>query len=471
MADRRRFLFGCAGALLCPASLGVVAEGPKKKHRPEDQVTYPPELPGGREFVKDRSEQFLVPSGPLQPGVTIARTPPTVEFMFYPGQTYAGNPWSNWGDSLAVGGNYYASIGDHHSLGDAAGVTHSGNALVYEYDPQARKLRQLVDVKKLLGLPEGHYTPGKIHGRIDQGDDGWLYFATYRGGHSTRAEYHYRGDWILRAHPATGRSEVVASGPVPHHGIQTSVLDPKRMIFYGGTRAGAVDPRGSNRGPDDERFFAYDLRARKLLYSGPKRSCWPWPLLARSTGRVYYVQGTGEERHLMRYDPGRGGPPVKIEGPAEFEGASTQETPQGYIYTATSDREAGKAAIWSFNTRTEEVLELGPPHIGSTPRVIASLDADPGGRYLYYTPGAHGGSEIDGTPIVQFDVRTRQRKVIAFLHPFYQERYGCTLRGKYSSAVDANGARLYVTWNVSRGSQVWDCCALTVIHIPASERE
>jgi hypothetical protein len=29
---------------------------------------------------------------------------------------------------------------------------------------------------------------------------------------------------------------------------------------------------------------------------------------------------------------------------------------------------------------------------------------------------------------------------------------------------------MYVTWNVSRGGKVWDCCALTVIHIPESER-
>ena len=54
---------------------------------------------------------------------------------------------------------------------------------------------------------------------------------------------------------------------------------------------------------------------------------------------------------------------------------------------------------------------------------------------------------------VQFDVKTRQKKVIAFLHPFYKDRYGCTLKGTYSSAVDPKGDRVYVTWNVSRGSR------------------
>jgi hypothetical protein len=112
--------------------------------------------------------------------VAIAKTPPTIDFLYYPGQTYPGNPWSNWGDSLVAGGKYYASIGDHR--------VPSGNAFVYEYDPETKRLRQLVDVKKLLNLPDGHYTPGKIHGRIDLGNDGWLYFSTYRGGSSATTD-------------------------------------------------------------------------------------------------------------------------------------------------------------------------------------------------------------------------------------------------------------------------------------------
>jgi hypothetical protein len=39
------------------------------------------------------------------------------------------------------------------------------------------------------------------------------------------------------------------------------------------------------------------------------------------------------------------------------------------------------------------------------------------------------------------------------------------------AAVDPRGDKLYVTWNASRGSRAWDSCALTVVHIPESERE
>lgn len=65
---------------------------------------------------------------------------------------------------------------------------------------------------------------------------------------------------------------------------------------------------------------------------------------------------------------------------------------------------------------------------------------------------------------------TRTKKVIAFLHPFYQQKYDCTPVGTFRSAVGQKGDVVCVTWNVSRGSKACDCCALTAIHIPASER-
>ena len=78
---------------------------------------------------------------------------------------------------------------------------------------------------------------------------------------------------------------------------------------------------------------------------------------------------------------------------------------------------------------------------------------------------------VDGTPLVQYDLKTQTKKVIAFLHPFYQEKYGFTLKGTYSTAVSPDGSKVYLTWNVSRGTRAWDCCGLAVVHIPESERK
>jgi hypothetical protein len=416
--------------------------------------TFPPTIPGGKEFVTDTSEEFLKPVKTMREGVTIAKTAPTIDFMYFPGQDYPGKPWSAWGDSLAAGGKYYASIGDHLWPG--------GNAFVYEYDPATRKLRRLVDVKKLLALPEGDYMPGKIHGRLDMGDDGWIYFSTHRGSpRATTDQYHYKGDWILRADPASGKSEIVVQAPVAKHCIPCSVLDPKRMIFYGGTAAGS--------GGEDEgiQFFAYDVRAKKLLYSGPNGPA-RYMILAKSTGRVYFTADKSGEGELMRYDPEKGGAPERIPGTIGLR-AATQETADGFVYSVSNGQRGGDASLYSFNTKTEKVENLGSAVVGS-PAYITTIDVDPTGRYLYYMPGAHGGSEGDGTAVVQFDVKTRKKKIIAFLHPFYADKYGATLRGTFSSAIDPAGDKLYITWNNSRGSRAWDSCVLTVIHIPESER-
>ncbi len=414
-------------------------------------VTYPPELPGEKEVVTDTSDAFLKPPATLRAGVAVAKTAPTVDFLYYPGQTYPGKPWSNWGDSLAADGKYYASIGDH--------LAPQGNGFVYEYDPDKKAFRPLLDLRKLLDLPDGHYTPGKIHGRLDLGDDGWLYCSTHRGSTTvTTDKYHYQGDWIVRVHPGTGKAEIVARGPVPKHCIPNSVLDPKRLIFYGGTAPG-------DRGEDEGiQFFAYDVKNRKLLYSGPDGPS-RYMIFAKSTGRVYYTQGK-DDGPLMRFDPEKGRPET-LDGTIGIR-AATRETPQGVVYTVSSGQGGREATLYAFDTKTETIEVLGTAAVGRQ-SYVATLDADPTGRYLYYMPGAHGGSETDGTPVVQFDVTTRIRKVIAFLHPFYREEYGCTLKGTYSAAVDPKGDKLYVTWNASRGNRVWDCTALTVVHIPEPE--
>lgn len=313
----------------------------------------------------------------------------------------------------------------------------------------------------MLNLPDGHYTPGKIHSRLDLGDDGWLYFSTHRG--STRVttdQYHYQGDWIMRSHPELGKTEVVAQGPVPKHCLPCSVLDPQRLIFYGGTAPG-------NNEEDGIQFFAYDVKNRKLLYAGtngPAR----YMIFAKSTGRVYYTTGKSEEL-FMRFDP-EVNAPVRIMGEIGVR-AATEETPQGIVYTVSSGQgREREALLYAFNTRTETIEMLGSAAVGSQ-NYITSIDADPTGRFLYYVPGAHGGSELDGCPIVQFDTKTKRKKVMAFLHPFYANKFGCTLKGTFSSAVDPSGEKLYVTWNNSRGTKVWDSCVLTVIHLPSSERE
>jgi hypothetical protein len=438
-----------AAVALFPVASTVAGQ---KKKAPE--VWKPPALPDGKRLVTDSSDAFLKPPAGLKDGVTAAKIAPTIDFAYFPGQTYAGKPWSCWGESTFANGMYYASIGDH--------LAPAGTAYVYEYDPVKKDFRQLIDVKKLLALPDGHYAPGKIHTRLTMGKDGNIYFGTHRG--STRVttdQYHFKGDWIVRVSPTTGKSEVVAHGPVPKHCIPTGFLDPERLIFYGGTAPG--EGKDENNGV---RFFAYDVTKRKVLCDvadGPQRAM----IFARSTGRVYYTQAVSGA--LMRYDPAKGGDPVKIEGEIGIR-ASSDETKDGIVYTVSTGQGGREPTLYSFDTTTEKVTALGSPLVG-TVGYITALKIDPTARYLYYIPGAHGGADRDGSPVVQYDTKNKTKKVIAFLHPYYKEKYGVDPVGTYSYALSPDGADLYVTWNANRGGRAWDVCALSVIHIPAAERK
>lgn len=419
----------------------------------------PPTIPGGATVVTDSSPAFLVPRDTLKPGVAVAKTPPVIDFQYYPNQTYQTKLWSNWGDSLAVGDKYYSAIGDHAS---------PGNAFVYEYDSKTRKLSVAVDVAKTIAQPEGKYTPGKIHSRLDMGSDGWLYFSTHRGTTVDTKPPYFAGDWILRYDPTTKRSEVVAHAPLPLRTLPTSLLDPDRLIFYAGAQDGLNKTKPA--------FLAYDVRNRKVLHEGPDGP-YRAVIFARSTGRIYW-HGTGAEtrgekgaKTLVRFDPSKPGTPTPIDAAVGLR-ACSEETAAGKVYCVEGDM------LWEFDTKTETAREIGPTLVGVN-GYITTVDLDPKTqRYLYYIPGAHGGGELDGSALVQYDLKTNVRKVIAFLHPFYHEKYRFIPTGSYGVAVAPEGDTVYVTWNgnnatetLGPGKVTFHICALTAIHIPESERQ
>jgi hypothetical protein len=284
------------------------------------------------------------------------------------------------------------------------------------------------------------------------GSDGFIYYATHRGSPSTTTDaYGYLGDWILRTDPVSGKSEVVAHGPVPKHAIPMSGLDPKRMIFYGGTAA------GKDAKTQGVQFLAYDIAKKQVLLTaadGPDRCA----IFSSSTGRVYWDG--------KKYDPATNQITPCAEVPSVR--SSTDETPGGIVY-GTSER---TAEIWAFDLKTEKLTPLGPGAVAKA-EYTASISADPTGRFLYYIPGAHGHASDDNTPIVQFDTKSKKPKVIAFVAKYYQDKYAYTPDGTYSVAVDDKGETLFVTMNGMRKGQpkFWESCTLMAVHIPASERE
>jgi hypothetical protein len=432
----------------------------KGKTAPATTLPFPPSLPGTNAIVTDTSPDFLVPSANLKPGILVAKAAPVVDFLFFPGQDHPGRPWSVWGDGCVSSGKYYTAIGDH--------LSPRGTAQVYEYDPEARKACLLVDVRKFLESsgtlpPDMNYTPGKVHSRIQMGSDGWLYYSTHRGsGGTTTDEYGYLGDWILRTHPGSGETEIVAAQPVPKHCIPASTLDPQRLIFYGGTAS------GKNAPVQKIQFLAYDIKNRKVLKSGDNGFA-RYAIFSSSTGKIFWRPGGAASPDLpadkgLVYDPAS-----NETGPCNAPDvrSATTETRDGWVY-GTTERSAD---VWGYNVRSDRLETLGSGQV-CTATYVTSMEVDPSGRYLYFVPGAHGGGARDGAPVVQFDVKTRKAKVLAFLYDFYHKTYGYSLDGTFSTALSEDGATLYITWNGYRAPATkWESCAMTAIHIPESERQ
>ena len=464
-----------AGTLSAQTDKGKeIAKVPAKKEAKQEKknaaslLSWPPTLENGKEVVTDKSEDFITKPDyvKLDDGVEIAKTAPTIDFLYLPGQTQASKLWSVWGDGSAKGDKYYTSIGDHASP--------QGEGQVYEYDSETKKIRMLMDVKKFLQQPGNlatgeDYIPGKIHSRTEMGSDGFIYFSTHRGStqDNTTDARGYKGDNIYRVNPSTGKMEIAAHYPMPKHTIPASVLDPKRMIYYGGTAQG-------NDSPDEGVWFlAYDVKNDKLLKKASGGFA-RYAIFSSSTGQVFWKPlgegkkaGNAEDLYGRKYDPKTNEITRSAEVPEVR--ACTEESKDGKIYGFTQ----GNKNMWVFDIKTEKFKDLGPGMVASQ-SYVTSMDLDMvTQRYIYYVPGAHGGGVKDGTPVVQYDIKTNKRKVVAFLSKFYKEKYGYSADGTFSTAVSPDGSIVYVTWNGSRvpDAKDWDTVAMTAIHIPKSERK
>lgn len=447
-----------------------------KKERVSSLV-WPPELPNGEIVVTDNSLSFIAKpeNVHLEEGVEIAKEPPTIDFLYFPGQKFHSRLWSVWGDGSTVGSKYFTSIGDHNSP--------RGEALVYEYDYKKKKLRLLMDLREFLEQPgmqpeDMDYIPSKIHSRTDIGKDGWVYFSTHRGStkDNTTDARGYKGDNIYRVNPKTGQKEIVVISPMPKHTIPAGILDSERMIFYGGTA------QGNDASDKGVWFLAYDVKKKKLLKREPggfKR----YAIFSKRTGCVYWRElpqesenGNIEDFGGRKYDPKTNIITSCPQVPSVR--AVTHETKNGIVYGFTGSSDGlviNNRDMWAFDINKETLKIIGPGMV-ATQSYVTTMDLDPvTERYIYYVPGAHGGCVADGTPVVQYDIKTNKRKVIAFLSEFYAKKYGYTPDGTFSTALSPDGGILLITWNGSRlpnaeGAKDWDTVALTAIHIPKSER-
>lgn len=449
--------------------------------------------------VVDKDKKMLVPPETVSQfagkDYVIAKEPPEVEFAVIPVEplwlgespvksksdiSNEPGPWSNWSQAAfdSRTGKFYSSVGDHGK--------YDAHILLVEYDPARKKVACLPEVNKVLGRKRTEFAEGKIHGWLDfyksaQLPTEHLWYCTYWAKYNEPDEEDYAtgydGGHIMSYDVLTG--DIVDYGvPLKRASWPYHRVDTKRGIMYGVGMFGE--------------FMAWDINKQQTIYAGylpPGMGWWERAILIDEPSGMVFTTNRDKadtERHIIKYDPNKNRFfKLDCHVPAESVTASRGEKAGGYNHLRAETRHRGPDGLYwcityggqlfTFDPVKEEVVDRGRCWPGQQ-TYTASMDRSPGGRYVYYCPGAHGHGYSDGSPIVQFDTKTGTSKVLAFMFPYYMDKYGYTPGGTFSIKLDDKGERLFICWNgafvehTGKNADTFGQCSVMVVNIPASER-
>jgi len=334
---------------------------------------------------------------------TVAQTPPLIELALYPEPIKHpewGHIWSQWGDGvIGPDGRFYSAIGDHGGP--------DGHSYIYAYDAQERRLQLVIDQQKLLGQQQGDWGFGKIHCRLEYLDDGMLYWGTYWGNGlpADNPQEDKRYGMVVRADPRTGAGEILGTAKVPYV-IPMGMVDHRAKLYY----AFMCDNHWQSKG-----FLVFDLEARKTIYHDHEKEerGQRFILIAEERASAYFtVQPDGEnDLWLARYDVKTNTVNLKeIRLPNDYgtmRAGTEHADGRGFYYIVCN----GKLARVDLQAKVAE--PIGP--IWDEGEYTTALEISPGGRYIYAIPGSHGTAWQFGAPVIQYDLKTDTRKVLAFL--------------------------------------------------------
>ena len=470
----------------------VLSESEKKKKEVAERFDKQNLLYSAK-VVEDTDKKILIPPDSVRQfedkEFTIAKTPPKIEFGIVPvkpkffAEPSEGNhvgPWSNWSQAnyYKPTGKFYSSVGDHSA--------YDAHLYIIEYDPATKTIKTSSEINRVLGRSLTEFQEGKVHGWLDFYPQNTtnLWFCTYWAKYPEPEEKDYatgyQGGHIVSYNVKTG--DVVDYGvPMIRASWPYHRVDTKRGMLY------AVGMFGE--------FLAWDIKEQKTHWAGylPEGMSW-WVraiLIDEETGMVYTTNQhkSDDKKHVIKYDPFKNRffkldcymPQNKIPvkrgvagGYNHMRAQTAHRGPDGLFWGVTYSGE-----LFTFDPDKEEIVEKGINWPGEQ-RYTTSMARSPEGRYVYYLPGAHGKSFLEGSPVIQFDTTTGKKKVLAFLYPYYYEKYGYTTGGTFSVKLDDKGERLFVLMNGAfidveeqlKNDQidVFGHTSIFLIHIPESER-
>jgi len=395
----------------------------------------------------------------------VAREPPSVDLAFHDqlgSDAIHRRLWSSWGDICVAGdGRVYGAIGDHgNDLGGDA------RCFVYRWDPQTKQLSQLVDMNRVVPPRPGQPAWSKVHARIDEGPDGKIYFSCTLndGARASDPKYGFNdalpGGQLYRFDPATGGTEVFANLP-PRRCTATSLLDRARNIWWCNLEV-----------RDGDALWGIHLDSKQTIYRGPEGSVgFNRAFALLRNGQIVFNGATA----LQRLDPVTGtiqATRAQAEGSPGMRSA-TRESREGHVFGVLQKTHQ----LFDYSAAHDDWKLPGPNWLEGEYTAVCELSPDE--RFLYYLPGSHGRAWQSGTPVMQYNLSTGRRKVLAFLAPAFDRAHGYVPAGTYGMKVSADGSTIYVNFNGHAADRIrpapmkpigFGLTAFAAIHIPPSER-
>lgn len=413
----------------------------------------------------------------------MAKTPPRVQIAFHDelGENAATRRlWSSWGDiGRAKDGSVYVGIGDH---GDDIGG--DARCFIYRWDPKTAKLTQVVDMNKVIPPKPGQPAWSKIHAKIDEGPDGGIYFCcTLNDGNRAKLPdptkpkapkaYGFHeglpGGQVYRLDPVTGKVSVFTSLP-PRRCTATSLFDEQRNLWWCNLEAG-----------EGNALWCLDLKSGKPIYQGEDGSVgFNRNFALLNDGSIIFngnLVGDAKDGDapLMKLNlaDGQIRQTKSIFKNSPGMRCTTRETKDGQVFGITYKN----TQLFRYDVKKDELEIIGSDWLAGS--YVAVCELSPDEKYVYYLPGAHGKAWNDGTPVIQYNIATRQQKVLAFLAPTLDRELEYVPGGTYGIKLSADGSTLYVNFNGHPGDRLrpakmkpigFGLTSFAAIHIPASER-
>jgi hypothetical protein len=435
----------------------------------DDVSSWPPRA----EPVTLKTEEFLqippsvaakLAEGKIVP-FDVAKEPPTVDLAFHdqlgPDAIHR-RLWSSWGDiCVASDGRVYCGIGDHGN--DAGG---DARCFLYRWDPAVKKLSQIVDMNRVVPPHPGQPAWSKLHARIEEGPDGKIYFSCTLNAGTKAGDPKYGfndtlpGGQLYRFDPATGNTEDFASLP-PRRCTATARLDRARNIWWCNLEV-----------TDGDALWGIDLASKKTIYRGAEGSVgFNRAFALLEDGRILF----NGPQTLQLLDPKTGTIQATT---AHAEGSPgmrcvTRESRDGHVYGLLQVTHQ----LFDYSLAAGNLKLLGPGWLEGEYTAVCELSPDE--RFLYYLPGSHGHAWQSGTPVIQYNLKTGRRKVLAFLEAAFEHACDYVPGGSYGMKVSADGATLYVNFNGHAADKIrpatmkpigFGLTSFAAIHIPLSER-